>query len=170
MTDLGMVVGILMVNGFVLTSLDTAARLARFITTELVDDRMPVMRNRYVASLAPVVPAGLLAAQAGAFSKIWPIFGAANQLIAALALIVITGYLMRRNKPTRYTVLPAVFMLVTTMAALVWQTYQNLFRAEEPNYVLGVTALVLLALAITMAARAWRTMLGLRGAQGAKGT
>jgi carbon starvation protein len=160
--NLGKIIGIIMVNGFVLTSLDTAARLARFISTELVGERVPLLRNRIVASLAPVVPAGILIFHAGAFDKIWPIFGAANQLIAAFALMVITGYLMKRKKPTRYTVVPAVFMLVTTMAALIWQAYQNLLGAKEPNYVLGLTALILLALGVMMAVLGRRALLGIQ--------
>ncbi len=151
---LGVILGTTMVNAFVMTTLDTSVRLARFITTELLGDAVPLFRNRVVASLTPAVPAFLLAVMPGAFGKIWPMFGAANQLIAALALVVISAYLLKRGKPTLYTVIPALFMLITTLAALLWQAYQNLVKAEEPNYVLGVTAIVLLALALVLAYQA----------------
>jgi carbon starvation protein len=159
---LGVILGTTMVNAFVMTTLDTSVRLARFITTELLGDAVPLFRNRVVASLTPAIPAFLLAVMPGAFTKIWPMFGAANQLIAALALVVISAWLLKRGKPTLYTVIPALFMLVTTLAALLWQAYQNLVKAEEPNYVLGVTAIVLLALALVLAYQARQALFTFR--------
>ncbi|MFP4058006.1 MAG: carbon starvation protein A, partial [Candidatus Brocadiia bacterium] len=144
---LGLVVGLTMVNAFVMTTLDTSVRLTRFITTELAGPPLRVFRNRFVATLPAVVVAYVLAVQKDAFDQVWPMFGAANQLIAALALMTITAYLLQRGKPTLYTVIPALFMLATTMAALVWQAYDNLVKADVPNYTMGVTALVLLVLA-----------------------
>jgi len=151
---LGMIVGTTMVNAFVMTTLDTSVRLTRFITTELVGPLSRIFRNRLAASLAAVVPAYLLAVMPDAFKSVWPMFGASNQLIAALALIVASAYLFRRGKPTVYTTVPAVFMLVTTMAALAWQAYSHLVKAAKPNYALGITALVLLVLAVGVAAQA----------------
>lgn len=150
---LGMVVGTTMVNAFVMTTLDTTVRLTRFITTELVGQHVRVFRNRLVASLAAVIPAFLLALNRQAFNRIWQLFGASNQLIGALALLVITAYLLKRGKPVLYTLIPAIFMLVTTMAALVWQAYGYLVvpPPDKREYVLGITALVLLALALVLA-------------------
>ena len=150
---LGMIVGTTMVNAFVMTTLDTSVRLTRFITTELVGPLSRIFRNRLAASLAAVVPAYLLAVMPDAFKSVWPMFGASNQLIAALALIVASAYLFRKRKPTVYTSVPAVFMLVTTMAALAWQAYSHLVKAAKPNYALGITALVLLVLAVGVAAQ-----------------
>ena len=151
---LGVIVGTTMVNAFVMTTLDTSVRLTRFIASELVGPVWGAFRNRFVASLAAVVPAYLLLVQGGAFDSIWPLFGAANQLIAALALVVISAYLLKRGKPTLYTVVPAVFMLATTMAALLWQAHHHLLAAEKRNVTLGVTALVLYVLAIVIALQA----------------
>jgi len=162
---LGMIVGTIMVNAFVMTTLDTSVRLSRFITTELGGQHVRAVRNRIVASVVPVVPAFLLALNPGAFSRIWQLFGASNQLIAALALLVITAYLLKRGKPTCYTLVPAIFMLVTTMAALGWQAYGYLCVAAKRDYVLGITAAVLLALAATMAIQALRARRGLAGTQ-----
>jgi len=153
---LGMIVGTTMVNAFVMTTLDTSVRLSRFITTELGGRHVPALRSRFVASVVPVIPAFLLALSPGAFNRIWQLFGASNQLIAALALLVITAYLLQRGKPTRYTLAPAVFMLATTMAALGWQAYGYLLVAAKRDYVLGSTAVVLLALAVVMAVQALR--------------
>ncbi len=147
----GMIIGTTMVNAFVMTTLDTSVRLARFITTELAGPVLGVFRNRVVASVAAAVPAYILAVAPGAFGKIWPMFGAANQLIAALALIVISAWLLKRGKPVVYTLVPAVFMLVTTMAALGWQAYSYLLKADKPDLTLGITAIVLLVLALVLA-------------------
>jgi len=163
---LGMIVGTTMVNAFVMTTLDTSVRLSRFITTELGGRHVPALRNRLVASIVPVVPAFLLAMSPGAFSRIWQLFGASNQLIAALALLVITAYLLKRGKPTCYTLVPAVFMLATTMAALAWQAYRYLFLPAKRDYVLAAMAVVLLALAVTMAIQALRARRGLAGSAG----
>jgi carbon starvation protein len=65
-----------------------------------------------------VIFAGYLAM--GKYQDIWPVFGAANQLVAALGLIVITAYLFSKKRPKMYTLIPAVFMLLTTIAALVY--------------------------------------------------
>jgi len=165
---LGMIVGTTIVNAFVMTTLDTTVRLSRFITAELVGPHVKVFRNRLVASLAAVVPAFLLAMNKGAFDRIWQLFGASNQLIAALALLVITAYLLKRGKPTLYTLIPAVFMLVTTMAALGWQAYGHLVAAEvgKKDYVLGIAALVLLGLALALAIMALTVKRELPPAQG----
>jgi len=149
--SLGVIVGTTMVNAFVMTTLDTSVRLTRFITTELVSPVLGVFRNRFVATLAAVVPAALLLLQGSAFGSVWPIFGAANQLIAAIALMVASAYLLKRGKPVIYTLIPAVFMLVTTMAALVCLARHHLFVAEKPNYTLGITAVVLFVLALVLA-------------------
>jgi carbon starvation protein len=74
-------------------------------------------------------------------------FGAANQLVAALALIVVTAYLVKRGRPTRYTLIPAVFMLLTTCGALIWKAGVSL-KADPPDLTLGIAAIVLLGLAI----------------------
>ena len=156
----GMIVGTTMVNAFVMTTLDTSVRLARFITAELAGPVLGVFRNRIVASLAAAVPAYVLAVAPDAFRSIWPMFGAANQLIAALALVVISAYLLKRGKPVVYTLIPAVFMLVTTMAALVWLAYANLLKAEKPSYTLGITAILLLVLAVAVVIQALRVRRG----------
>ena len=64
-------------------------------------------------------------------------FGASNQLVAALAMIVVTVYLVERSVPRSSRFIPAVFMLITTCGALVWQGY-GFLTAKEPNYILAL--------------------------------
>jgi carbon starvation protein len=106
-------IAITMLNAFILTTLDTATRISRYLTEELFG-----IKNRYISTLIIVILGGALALT-GAWEKIWPVFGASNQLVAALALLVITCWLLAHKKTARYTLIPALFMFVTTVIALV---------------------------------------------------
>jgi carbon starvation protein len=53
------------------------------------------------------------------FQVIWPIFGTANQLLAALTLIAVSVWLANRKKPTLFTLIPALFMMTTTFTSLI---------------------------------------------------
>lgn len=103
---------VMVLNSFILTTLDSATRIARYLTEELFR-----VKNRYLSTLVIVATSGWLGLS-GEWTQIWPVFGAANQLIAALALIVITGWFLLRRKPIWYTLIPAIIMLVTTIIAL----------------------------------------------------
>jgi len=116
------VFGILLVEGFVVTTLDTAVRLNRYLFEDLwktIFKKPPqIVRSYYFNSLICVVLMYILA-KTNAFLAIWPIFGTANQLLAALTLTCVTLWLMRKRKPYLFTLLPAGFMMVTTTASLV---------------------------------------------------
>jgi len=151
-------IAVLALNTFVLTTLDTAVRITRFIVQESLGRKVPVFQNKYISTVAVVFLAYLIGATEG-WQKIWPIFGATNQLIAAVALMVCSTYLMAAGKPTKYTLYPAVFMIITTIAALAWQGYQFL-SAPQPNYLLGGTSIVLIALAIFVGTEGMQALKG----------
>lgn len=91
---------------------------------------------------------------------IWPVFGAANQLIAALALFVVTIWIVGMKKPSRYTLYPGIFMLLTTIAALVILSCKYI---PEGNYLLGGTSIILLILAVLVVVEtisSWRSLMG----------
>lgn len=140
---IGTFFGMVMLNAFVLTTLDTGTRIGRFITTELLGKSVPPLRNRWVSSLFILVFAAVLGGTEG-YKTIWPVFGASNQLVAALALIVVSSYLVGIKRPKKYTVYPAIFMLLTTLGALVYQGY-NFFKAK--SYPLGCVSIILIFLA-----------------------
>jgi carbon starvation protein len=142
----GALFGMIMLNAFVLTTLDTSVRLGRFITVELLGPVAKPFTNRYLATFLVGLSSYALAAT-GSQGSLWPMFGAANQLVAALAMISVTAYLARQGRPTLYTLIPAIFMLLTTCGALVWKAY-SFATAQEPNYALATTAMVLLVLAV----------------------
>jgi len=140
---LGSFFGMVMLNAFVLTTLDTGTRLGRFIFSELLGRKKAIFRNRWVASGVILVFAGILGATEG-YKAIWPIFGASNQLVAALALVVITAYLVSIKRPKAFTLYPAIFMLITTLAALL---YQGFHFFKNSQYLLGITSVFLIGLA-----------------------
>ena len=139
-------IAVLALNTFVLTTLDTAVRITRFLVQESLGDKVFVFKNKYLVTVTVVFAAYLIGATDG-WQKIWPIFGATNQLIAAVALFVVATWLMAVKKPTQYVLYPAIFMVVTTIGALAWQAYR-FFTAPQPNLFLGSTAVVLIGLAV----------------------
>ncbi|MCP4604835.1 MAG: carbon starvation protein A [Proteobacteria bacterium] len=152
----GALFGMIMLNAFVLTTLDTSVRLTRFITVELVGPVFSPMKNRYLATSVVALLSYAIAAT-GSEKSLWPMFGAANQLVAALAMIVVTAYLVKKGKPKLYTLVPAVFMLFTACGALAWKGFSYL-TASEPNYTLAIAAAVLLGLAIYVGLSGLRTI------------
>lgn len=140
---LGSFFGMVMLNAFVLTTLDTGTRLGRFIFSEMTG-KIALFKNRWVASTIILVFAGLLGATEG-YKAIWPVFGASNQLVAALALIVVSSYLVAIKRPKTYTLYPAYFMLVTTLAALLYQGF-NFFK--DGSYLLAAVSALLIILAL----------------------
>ncbi len=118
----GTFVALTILNAFILTTLDSATRITRYITEELFG-----IKNRFLAAGMVILLAGWLAlgkdsSQNPLWQKIWPAFGASNQLVAAMALLVISAWLLSKKRPTLYALIPALFMLVTSLAALVIQT------------------------------------------------
>jgi carbon starvation protein len=158
-TAFGTLVGITMLKTFVMTTLDTTVRITRFITSELFGQRLRVFRNRAAAALVGVAGAFFLGLS-GKWSVLWPVFASANQLVAALTLIVLTAYLIGVRKPAAYTLYPAVFMLATTMGALVWNGIRFFFPPEggSVNLTLGIACVVLLILGGMVATEAPRSV------------
>jgi len=145
----GEIFAVIVLNAFILTTLDTATRIGRYVTQELF--KIP---NRYLATILVVLLSGWLALS-DKWKDIWPIFGSANQLIAALALIVISSWLLMKGRKIIYTLLPTLFMLATTVGALVLKIKEYLGSNE---LVLMVISIVLLGLAVFIFFEAvWQT-------------
>jgi carbon starvation protein len=148
---IGSFFGMVMLNAFVLTTLDTGTRLGRLIFSELLGKNAPIFKNRWAASSAILLFAAILGATEG-YKAIWPVFGASNQLVAALALIVVSSYLVAIKRPKKYTLYPAYFMLLTTLAALFYQGTK--FFMNGSFLLAGVSVLLIgLALVIVYEAR-----------------
>lgn len=153
--------------GFALTTLDTGARLIRYNLQELGRaGRIPPLENAALTTLLAVGLIGFFALlrapdpvtgelkSVGAL--LWQLFGASNQLLAALALLVVSLYLRSLGRPTLYTLLPMGFMLVATLTALV--IGMRNFANQGNTLLLGFSALIF-ALAVWLVGEAifaWR--------------
>ena len=152
----GTTFGILMLEGFLLTTLDTLVRLTRYLFEELwtaVLSKPPaLLRNRLVNS--GIVLGGIaLLTFTNAYQAIWPVFGSANQLLAALTLLTATAWLFKHARKVWFTALPAFFMIATTMTSLALLLPQH---ARAGNWTLAGTDALLLVLAAGMLGVVWR--------------
>ena len=151
----------LAVSAFALTSLDTGTRLCRFCFQEFFEPRTEgakpsiLATNRYLATAVGVGLAMALAFS-GKWQQIWPIFGSANQLLAALALLAVSVWLAHRSRSTWFAIVPMVFMFAVTMTSLVTLGAKNL--GDGVNPLLGVVALALFAVAYLLALQAGITL------------
>jgi carbon starvation protein len=153
--------------GFALTTLDTGARLIRYNLQELGRAwRIALLTNPTLSTLLAVGLIGFFALlkapdpitgelkSVGAL--LWQLFGASNQLLAALSLLVVSLYLRSLGRPTLYTLLPMAFMLVATLTALV--IGMRNFALQGNTLLLGFSALIF-ALAVWLVGEAivaWR--------------
>ena len=149
----------LTVSAFALTTLDTCTRLARFTLQEYFED-MPqpaakvMAKNRYLSTFIVVV-LSILLLLSGEFSTLWPIFGSANQLLAALALLTIAVWLIKKNIPATFVTLPMFFMFTVTLASLGLFAWKNF---QEKGYVLALIAALLFVLAISLIFLAFKSL------------
>lgn len=155
-TEVGMVIIAVIVISFAATTLDSAARVQRFVIGEL-GERVggppgSLLKNVWFASLiACLSPLLLLDAKTAEgkplWTAIWPIFGSANQLLGALCLLVLTLWLFRRGKNFWLTLIPFVFIAFVTGYAFVLKLH-DFYTASAKNefqsgkLVLGVTILL----------------------------
>jgi carbon starvation protein len=137
-------------NAFILTTLDTSTRIGRYLTSDLFG-----IDNKYLAT-AIVIGAGAGLAFTGQWNLLWPAFGTSNQLIAALALLVGSCWLMRRGRSMVYTLVPACIMIATTLIAFLYQLHAALTRVDPvsggaaPNWFLAGLVTLLIALALVV--------------------
>ncbi len=155
--EVGMSFGILAVSTFLLTTLDTSTRLARYILEELLN--ISGASSRFLSTIATLVLpviftfVTLYDAQGipiPAWKAVWPVFGSTNQLLAGLALLVVYVWQKRKGKKTFFIMIPMVFMLSMTLWALVQLIYQSGFNS------IGIISAILLILAVILVVEAIR--------------
>lgn len=137
------VVVAVMVISFAATSLDTGVRIQRYILQELGElYRIGPLRNNLVAGLCAVGSAFLLY-YSGSAAELWPLFGATNQLLAALSLTVVSVWLYRSGRPWLFAGVP----MVAVMGAAGLSMVINLGRyVADGRWVLAAVGTVVLAL------------------------
>ncbi len=155
---------ILAVSAFCLTSVDTATRLARYMFQELFtpagqDSKSltgwrKVITNPYVATAITVV-AGVALGLTG-YAKIWALFGAANQLLAALGLLAVCCWLGKIGRNNKMFYFPMFFMLVVTLTSLAFTIKTQITGIIAGGegvvwfYIRGIIGVLLVILAIDL--------------------
>jgi len=133
-------------------------RLGRLTINEIGGERISLLQNRYVASLLFVAVTFVLASPTfgGTFQYIWILFGGSNQLMAGLALMIITIWLVDNKKGWAISGIPGLFMIATTISALGYISYLSLLNGftSNPvtpgNIVAGFIGVVLIIAALIM--------------------
>ena len=106
----------------VITVTQLLFRIMRVTLAEWLGERAPIFKNMHVGTLISMA-ATLLLVVSGTWVYIWQLFGASNQLMASLSLLVVTVWLVATRRNATYAAVPMVFMYVTTMAATLVTAY-----------------------------------------------
>ncbi len=167
---------ILTYSAFCLTSLDTATRLARFMFQEfwlepgqtakdVTDGYRKLLVNPYFATAVTVI-IGILLGMTG-YSKIWGLFGSANQLLAGLGLLAVAAWLGNIGRNNKMFLIPMAFMMVVTICSLVI-TVKNQVGiitaggADWGPYAQTILAVLLIILSILLVIEGIQTLTGKR--------
>jgi len=160
--QLGAEFAMLAISTFLLTTLDTCTRLTRFLIEELFSWRSEA--SRYLGTaLALSLPCILVFQQfpgadgtlQPAWKAIWPLFGATNQLLAALALLTFVVYLKASKVGYRFALLPALVMIVMPMTALALMV-----QKFGITTLLGGTSAGMFVLGLFLMVTSWRRLTG----------
>jgi carbon starvation protein len=142
----------------VLTVVQLVFRLMRVTLSEWLGDAWVGFKNPHIAAiLSMVLTLGLV--MSGTWIYLWQLFGASNQLLAALSLLIVTLWLRSIGRNPSYALYPMIFMYVTTMAATLvtaWNLYASILTnaraAAQPITVIGTVAMIIVALLLFVAA------------------
>jgi carbon starvation protein len=149
-----------------ITIMQLVVRFMRVASAELVGDAVPVMKNVHVGSIVALLLT-LLFVWIIPWLTIWGAFGGANQLMAGLALLLITLWLMSEGRKHAWAFYPAIFMIVTDIAALLWIAYTNLLvklpaattaQASLASLLVGIICLVLVVAAAFLIVDGWQAL------------
>lgn len=154
-----------LVISFAATTLDTATRVQRFIITEVGKSaKIEVLSNRYISTLFAILPALVLTLGnivdpiSGQKIKLgwalWPIFGASNQMLASLILMMLSIYFWKKKKPIFPLFIPFVFITTTAFASLLFNA--KLF-IQNNNFFLFSLDIVLIFFIIWMLYEGFKT-------------
>jgi carbon starvation protein len=162
----GVAYGSVFLTIMALTIMQLVVRFMRVASAELVGDAVPVMKNIHVGSIVALLLT-LLFVWVIPWLTIWLAFGASNQLMAGLALLLVSLWLMSEGRRHNWALYPAIFMIITTLAALLWVAYTNLLvslptatsaQAALAAILVGVICLVLVVAAVILIADGWQAI------------
>ncbi len=162
----GVAYGSVFLTIMALTIMQLVVRFMRVASAELVGGAVPAMKNIHVGSIVALLLT-LLFVWIIPWLTIWLAFGASNQLMAGLALLLISLWLMSEGRRHNWALYPAIFMIITTIAALLWVAYSNLLvslpqaataQAALAAILVGVICLVLVVAAVILIADGWQAI------------
>lgn len=133
------------VISFAVTTLDTSTRIQRYITSELGQIyNIKILTNKFVAAaIAAFTPLILIFGGEGlSWKRLWPIFGATNQMLAGLSLLVLTVYLYRKGRNILFTLIPLIFLILMTSTAMVLSLKEFI---KSRNWILTILSVFLLS-------------------------
>ncbi len=166
---LGISIMAVLVASFAATTLDTAARLNRYVLQELAESiHFTPLRGKYVATTVACGIGGAIALLVGDEPGkggliLWPLFGATNQLLAGLSLMVATFYLARRSRPVAAVALPMMLMLILPAWAMTYDLFYNWIPQRKMILVMfGFGVLALQAMMIFEGLKLWRKIRGVK--------
>jgi carbon starvation protein len=149
--------GAMAFSTFVFDTLDVTMRLGRYLVQELLNipSRLGALAGTLVTVAVPFIL--IFFAKPGSYVEFWTLFGASNQLLAALTLLSITAWLYKARRRIAFTLIPMLFVLTITLWALASMVYANLRAAAGVDIKLinGIASLALIALAIFLVVTAW---------------
>jgi len=125
--DLGRAYGSVMMIVLAVTIMQLVIRFMRVATSELLSDVSPIFRNVHIGTIIASI-LGIILVLTGWWQYLWVLFGGANQLMASLALMLVAAYLMSEGRPAAYAFYPMIFMFFTTIAALLYTSYNLLLK------------------------------------------
>jgi len=181
----GVAYGSVFLTLMALTIMYLVVRFMRVASAEALGDQLPAIKNMHVGTVIALVLT-LALIWLVPFLQIWVMFGAANQLMASLALLLVTLWLMSKGKKYMWTFIPFIFMFITTIGALLYKAYEAFFinlpnvaaLAEKQklsvgqvtiaNVIIGLVALVLIVAAVILAWDAMAAFRRYRAAEPAK--
>ena len=153
--------GAMAFSTFVFDTLDVSTRLGRYLVEELTG--LSGRSGAILGTSLTILPATLILMNTGPgmWAQFWTLFGAANQLLAALTLLVISVWLHKNNKRLAFTLIPMAFVLVTTLVALIQLTRGNWEKSQGLDISLlnSVTAVGLIALSLYLVGVSFTQML-----------
>jgi carbon starvation protein len=155
---------------FAATTMDSAVRLQRYIIQEWgVIYGLPLLRNAYAATLLAVGACLMLVFGAGGSTGtggmvLWPLFGTTNQLLAGLTLLVISVMLVKLGRPSRYTLVPMIFVTGVSLLAALYQLW-SLYAGRQ--YLLLVVDVMIIVAALFVILEAASALMRERRAAGA---
>ena len=174
--EFGRSYGSVMMIVLAITIMQLVMRFMRVATSELLSDVHPVFKNAHVGTIIASI-LGMILVLTGWWQYLWVLFGGANQLMASLALMLVTAWMMSEGKSYAWSFYPMIFMFITTIAALVYTSYGLLMKvfsgavkgeALVGNTLMGVVGFFLVIAALILGAEAFKAFNRYRALQGQK--